>query len=201
MVGYSYGLYSAVDGSSFKFESGFEISKEVDGYPQPARGYLSYYGLWTNLIAAEDGTFEDSSDLFSDGSLIMKRSYDGTETEMTLTLTNARLMKVETKSMTLSELKGLSLHIQQWGSGKSFVVKFDGVKFVTVGEDSGRCIHREGPNDRPAPIDSDIENPTQDQCQCMDPDGTFIIFSSDLHMKFRLISSRRHYANCRCYEQ
>lgn len=69
--------------------------------------------------------------------------------ELTLKLSNARLMKVEKKIKKLSDLTGLDLHINSWLTGLSRVVKFDGTKLVTTGVDVVRCVVQMSNNQPP----------------------------------------------------
>lgn len=130
-----YGLFNVTDGSSVELNSGFPFLYDADGDGvYSARGYASYWGIWT-----EDQGVELS------GTTIQRETFDGTTgEEYSVLQANGRLKKNTVVSLNLNDVEGIEFEFYDWdsttGESQSYIVEYDSelmafVRTATVDHD------------------------------------------------------------------
>lgn len=115
-----YGLFNVADGSSVELNSGFPFLYDADGDGvYAARGYASYWGIWT-----EDQGVELS------GTTIQRETFDGsTGEEYSLLQAHGRLKKNTVVSLDLDDIGGIEFEFYDWdnetGESSEYIVEYD----------------------------------------------------------------------------
>jgi len=114
-----YGLYDSGNGERIEVNSGFPISKEIDGVTY--QGWAGNWGVW---MPEEAGV--------KNGSKVKKDSFkEGVAAEdFTIVQTEGRLRKHTRKILPMSEIKNIPL--MYWNGSKEFQVIWNGTQLVKV---------------------------------------------------------------------
>ena len=175
LIGVQYNLYNANDGSTRNFQQGFPVKHKFAEYTEPTDAYVSFWGMYPSYGQLADGSMEATDSKWVDGLTVTKQNYDaeGTSTDYTLKKVNARMTKISRKVTTLDAIKKLILQVDDWRSGKSFTISWNGVKLNMVGETQGGCMYVGGGNGfNPYTasfelMDSSVGTITQSKCSCL----------------------------------
>jgi hypothetical protein len=178
LVGVSYTLFSAVDGSKVSFETGFVIQKVVPGFLYPIQAYISSWGVWAFWTLSQDGStwIDPTSYIIKDNTLVEKVSYVGPNTEYTLRIVNARLTKITNFHIPLDDLLGLPFVVMNpftWMRDR--IVIWDGTNLLTYSIYTQRCVYNDPYNNwlyTPSPMDESIIIDNYYDCYCLNNDGS-----------------------------
>lgn len=162
MVANSYYMYNAQTGVALAYLDGFPVKQTVTAAMLSAtptlkgvvssEAYLSYWGLYINnpfnttsgeYISDTNTVSAINAILFGDSVTVEKTNYaGGAPTQYTLKLSPGRMNKISMKSVTLGEIKGLPLTVNNWGSSaKGDIIKWTGTDFVKVGSSGRACVN------------------------------------------------------------
>ena len=130
------------------FEEGFPIEATDPATNKKYEAWAGYHGLHVHTRFDEETKTVDNSgaSLFVNGAQVEKINYDASSsrTPYTLRVDHGRLMKISKKTITLGDLKGITLTV---GHGKNAIrVAFNGTSLMKVGEVGGMCFDHSGGN-------------------------------------------------------
>ena len=128
------------------FEEGFPIEATDTSTGKKYEAWAGYHGLHVHSRFDEETKTVDNTgaSLFVNGADVEKINYDASSsrTPYTLRVDNGRLMKISKKTVTLGDLKGITLTV---GHGKSAIrVAFNGTGLMKVGKVGGMCFDHSG---------------------------------------------------------
>ena len=144
-VGSQYSLYDK-NGKTVVFEEGFPIEATDTSTGKKYEAWAGYHGLHVHSRFDEETKTVDNTgaSLFVNGADVEKINYDASSsrTPYKLRVDNGKLMKISKKTVTLGDLKGITLTV---GHGKSAIrVAFNGTGLMKVGKVGGMCFDHSG---------------------------------------------------------
>ena len=115
-----YGLFNVSDGETVDLNSGFPFLYDADGDGvYSARGYASYWGIWTEEQGVE-----------LSGTTIQRETFDGSSGEdYNLLQAHGRLKKNTVVSLDLDDVSGIEFEFYDWdestGVSQDYIVEYD----------------------------------------------------------------------------
>ena len=191
VIANAYFLYNAESGDSLTFQSGFPVLKNVDSTLLSAvpilkgidtlEAYIDYWGLyWNGAYNSTSANYIDNENMgaligglstqYASGIAVEKESYTSAgNVAYDLKVAPGRLEKITMRTITLGDIKGLPLTVNNWGNAAvdGDIIKWDGTSFKKIGDSGLACINYDQSNyDSAAVVNKDIAS--QKDCRCYD---------------------------------
>lgn len=189
LVGNSYTLFNADDGSKVQLQTGFNVDTVINlsGINTTVNLWCSFWGLWASGSKI-NGSYVDSNTILSQistGQTVSRMDYvDKERKTYTIKKRTARLNKIVRNSFTLGNVKGMVLKITSQGKFNGVNIKWNGTHFVNVGNSEIKCLKITDYNQKATPVQTTFIPTEWYECGCLDTNGKTEPFTKRIYGQF-----------------